>query len=293
MANGQVISEESSFKNADGQQIFAKYWKTSEKKPRALIFICHGVGEHCSRYERLGKALAERGYVAFTHDHIGHGHSDGERVQISNFNCYIRDVFQHIDQVTATHSGIPVFIFGHSMGGTIAIQSVLDRPDFFTGAIFSAPSVKADPAVATACLVFLGKIAAWIVPAFQVMPPIDPSVLSRDPKEAKKYADDPLNWHGGLKARWTNAILNTMEDIQKNISALKTPFFVAHGDDDQLVKIDSSIFLYENSPSKDKTFKVYKNCRHEILNELEESAATFLKDILEWIEQRLPVVLQI
>lgn len=36
---------------------------------RALIFICHGVGEHCSRYERLGKALAERGYVAFTHDH--------------------------------------------------------------------------------------------------------------------------------------------------------------------------------------------------------------------------------
>lgn len=118
-------------------------------------------------------------------------------------------------------------------------------------------------------------------------------MIDFDHLKAKKYADDPLNWHGGLKARWTNAILNTMEDIQKNISALKTPFFVAHGDDDQLVKIDSSIFLYENSPSKDKTFKVYKNCRHEILNELEESAATFLKDILEWIEQRLPVVLQI
>ena len=43
--------------------------------------------------------------------------------------------------------------FSFFQGGTIAIQSVLDRPDFFTGAIFSAPSVKADPAVATACLV--------------------------------------------------------------------------------------------------------------------------------------------
>lgn len=45
------------------------------------------------------------------------------------------------------------FEFFPFQGGTIAIQSVLDRPDFFTGAIFSAPSVKADPAVATACLV--------------------------------------------------------------------------------------------------------------------------------------------
>lgn len=106
-------------------------------------------------------------------------------------------------------------------GGTIAIQSVLERPDFFTGAVFSGPSVKADPAVVTTCLVFLGKIAAWIAPSFQVLPPIDPSVISRNPGE------------------------------------------------------------------------IFKDCRHEILNELEESAASFLKDILEWIEQRLPVVLQI
>ena len=36
---------------------------------RALVFICHGYGEHCSRYERLGNALAEQGYLAFSQDH--------------------------------------------------------------------------------------------------------------------------------------------------------------------------------------------------------------------------------
>ena len=46
---------------------------------------------------------------------VGHGQSDGERAQVSNFDCYVRDVFQHIDQVTAINSGIPVFMFGHSM----------------------------------------------------------------------------------------------------------------------------------------------------------------------------------
>ncbi|KAL9959395.1 hypothetical protein ACROYT_G032717 [Oculina patagonica] len=293
-------TEEGSFKNVDGRKIFTKYWRPSEKQPSALVFICHGFGEHCSRYERLGSALADQGYLAFSHDHVGHGRSDGERVQVSNFDCYVRDVFQHIDQVTAINSGIPVFMLGHSMGGTIAILSVMERPDFFTGAIFSAPSVTADPDVATTYTVqcnnflfiqlqvFLGKIAACIAPSYQVLPPLDASFISRDTEQVKKYVNDPLNWHEGMKARWANAMLEAMEKIQSKSSTIKTPFLVAHGDADQIVKIDSSRFLYENASSSEKTFKVYKDCRHEILNELEDSAEMFLKDILDWIKQRLP-----
>ena len=29
----QIVSEEGSFKNADGKKIFTKYWKPSDKKP--------------------------------------------------------------------------------------------------------------------------------------------------------------------------------------------------------------------------------------------------------------------
>ena len=46
---------------------------------------------------------------------VGHGRSDGERVQVSDFDVYLRDVFQHIDQVSADNTGIPIFMFGHSM----------------------------------------------------------------------------------------------------------------------------------------------------------------------------------
>lgn len=46
---------------------------------------------------------------------VGHGHSEGERVQVSHFDLYLRDIFQHIDQVTADNAGIPMFMFGHSM----------------------------------------------------------------------------------------------------------------------------------------------------------------------------------
>ena len=37
-----------------------------------------------------------------------------------------------------------------------------------------------------------------------------------------------------------------------------TPYLLVHGDGDQLVQIDGSHYLHENSPSNDKTFKVHE-----------------------------------
>ena len=35
----------------------------------ALIFVSHGVGEHCSRYEEFGSVLARQGFLVVSHDH--------------------------------------------------------------------------------------------------------------------------------------------------------------------------------------------------------------------------------
>ncbi|KAK2571458.1 Monoglyceride lipase [Acropora cervicornis] len=375
----KVLSEENSFKNADGQKIFTKYWKPIGEKARALIFIAHGFGEHCSRYETLGTALAEEGFLAFSHDHskylilpvkaiLGHGRSEGERAQIQDFSYYVRDVFTHIDQVAAENTGIPIFMFGHSMGGPITILSIFKRPSFFAGAIFSAPAIKSDPNKASTLMIFLGRIAAYIAPSYQLLPPIDPSLLTRNPveietdecrtsnlrqfrvssmkiaghqycdlswfnalvnsfqqdaqktfaweaiansdlneqntnentsydtyvtrflrhsKTAEKYANDPLVWHEGMKAKWTAQILEVMGEIQKGVSNITIPYLLLHGDDDRVVLIDGSHFLHDNSPSTDKTFKVYKDGRHELLNETKETADQVLQEILDWLKRKL------
>ena len=61
-----------------------------------------------------------------------------------------------------------------------------------------------------------------------------------------------------MKMRWVGAILNAMNEIQRNLSKLTTPYLLVHGDEDQLVKTDGSQYLPENSPSNDKTFKVHE-----------------------------------
>ena len=48
------------------------------------------------------------------------------RAQISDFSCYVRDVFKHIEQVTADNTGIPIFMFGHTMVCTV-VKTLLER----------------------------------------------------------------------------------------------------------------------------------------------------------------------
>ena len=76
--------------------------------------------------------------------------------------------------------------------------------------------------------------------------------------QVEKYANDNLNWHEGMKVRWVGAILEAMNEIQRNLSRLTTPYLLVHGDEDQLVEISGSHYLHANSPSNDKTFKVHE-----------------------------------
>ncbi|KAG7242458.1 hypothetical protein INR49_022148, partial [Caranx melampygus] len=46
---------------------------------------------------------------------MGHGQSEGDRMNIKDFQLYIRDSLQHIDLMRSRHPDLPVFIVGHSM----------------------------------------------------------------------------------------------------------------------------------------------------------------------------------
>ncbi|XP_021108161.1 monoglyceride lipase isoform X6 [Heterocephalus glaber] len=100
--------------NADGQYLFCQYWKPS-RPPKALVFVSHGAGEHCGRYDDLARMLMELDLLAFAHDHVGHGRSDGERLVVSDFQIFVRDVLHHVDTMQKDYPGLPVFLLGHSM----------------------------------------------------------------------------------------------------------------------------------------------------------------------------------
>lgn len=77
--------------------------------------------------------------------------------------------------------------------------------------------------------------------------------------QVRDYAEDPLVWHGGLKAGWATAVLDAQAQIASEVSRIKLPFITIHGTDDRMVDIASSKFLFDNAQSEDKTFEVVRS----------------------------------
>ncbi|CAH1264995.1 MGLL [Branchiostoma lanceolatum] len=272
--------------NSTGQYLFCKYWEPQEQTPRALLMIVHGVAEHCQRYEEIATELNQEGVLVFAHDHVGHGQSQGYPADIKSFDEYVQDVLQHADKMRGAHPGIPLFIFGHSMGGAIAVLAAMERPTLFAGVVLTAPAIIPAPETATRFRVVAARVLASILPRFEVGK-VDTSFTSRDPAKVKAYEDDPLIYHGGLRARWAVQILGAMDQIRQRTSSFQVPLLALHGDQDKLSLPEGAQFLYDNAPVADKQIQIYPGLYHELLNEVQADAETVRRDIVTWVTERI------
>lgn len=166
--------------------------------PRATLYLAHGLGEHCGRYELFASGLAAAGVAVVALDHQGHGTSEGDRGHIESLNDVVADVLQLVTTVSPTPPGVPAFLMGHSMGGLIALLAAQSSPGLFTGMVLSAPCLEVDPNIKTPLNVFLARsLSSWL-PKLPVQP-LTLSQLSTDPEAVRQYTRDPLIYHGPLR----------------------------------------------------------------------------------------------
>ncbi|KAM5130140.1 monoglyceride lipase isoform 3-T3 [Callospermophilus lateralis] len=297
--------------NADGQYLFCRYWKPSGT-PRALVFVSHGAGEHCGRYDELAQMLMGLDILVFAHDHVGHGQSEGERMVVSDFHVFVRDVLQHVDVMQKDYPSLPVFLLGHSMGGAIVILTAAERPGHFSGMVLISPLVLANPESATtfkdhpkiftdlvestARLVmvwtplFLWVLAAKVLNL--VLPnmslgPIDSSVLSRNKTEVELYNSDPLICRAGLKVCFGIQLLNAVSRVERALPKLTLPFLLLQGSADRLCDSKGAYLLMESAKSQDKTLKIYEGAYHVLHKELPEVTNSVFHEINMWVSQRI------
>ncbi|XP_078597387.1 monoglyceride lipase-like [Branchiostoma floridae x Branchiostoma japonicum] len=248
--------------------------------------IVHGLGGHCQRYEELATELNREGVLVFAHDHVGHGQSQGHPADIKSFDEYVQDVLQHADKMRAAHPGIPLFVFGQSMGGSVTILSALERPTLFAGVIVSAPGVIPAPESATTFRVLAAKALAFFAPRVGVAR-IETHMLSRDTTKVKAFEDDPLVFHGRVCARLAVQLMSAMERIQREVHNFRTPLLALHGDQDKMALIDGTKLLYQHASVADKQMKIYPGVYHEPLFELEPDAQSARRDIVTWVAERI------
>jgi pimeloyl-ACP methyl ester carboxylesterase len=101
-------------------------------KNRGVVFLLHGLGEHIKRsgYLRLFDLLQSNGYTVYTHEHVGHGRSDGDRAHVAAVQDYVDDALAyHQSVINKLRGSTTIFLMGHSMGSLIALQCIRQKPE--------------------------------------------------------------------------------------------------------------------------------------------------------------------
>ncbi|MBC8508160.1 MAG: alpha/beta hydrolase [Anaerolineales bacterium] len=273
---------EGNFKGVRDVNIYYQSW-LPEEDAKAVLLVVHGLGEHCGRYMNVVDHFVPLGYAIYGLDHIGHGKSAGAREIVETFEDFTETLGIFHKKVVEWQPQKPIFLLGHSMGGTIATYYLLDHQSEFKGAVISAPLVKIGESVSQATI-SMAKILSKIAPKMGVQA-LDFNAISRDPKVVEAYVNDPLVFHGKTPARLGAELLSALQRITAEAGKVVLPFILVQGAEDILVDPDGAQMFYDMASSEDKTLKIYDGLYHEVFNEPEHEIV--LKDVETWLEAHL------
>ena len=262
---------------ADGTMLATRHWPVPEgRRPWATLLLVHGLAEHSGRYEHVGARLAEAGIDTYAYDQRGFGASGGRRAWVDRWSRFHEDLAERLTAARTAAAGGPVILYGHSLGGLVALGYALGDPKL-DALVLSAPALDAGvPAWKRA----LARVLGVVAPTLEVKNALNTSVLSRDPQVGALYLADPLNHHR-TTTRLGLEFLREQARCRAALGSLRVPTLVIHGEADRLVPTRASAPLAE-IPAV--TRRTYPALRHEMHNEPEGPAV--IDDVIGWLRER-------
>jgi len=284
------------------------YVRKVEGEPKAVVQINHGLAEHAARYARLADALAANGFIAYAHDHRGHGYTrapdapQGRFGDVGGGAKVIADIKALHDLIQREHPGLPLIVLGHSMGGIITLNFVLHHSDHLAGAAVWNANFSAGALGQLAKLILawerfrLGSdMPSRLLPrlTFQAWGKAVPNHrtlfdwLSRDPVEVDKYIADPLCGWDASVSLWQDLfgfVFHGASDANFGKVRKDLPFMLRGGEKDPATDGGKAVLDLARRMRalgfSNLDTKVYAETRHESLNEINRDEVT--QDFLAW-----------
>ncbi|MCH1884050.1 alpha/beta hydrolase [Agrococcus sp. ARC_14] len=282
-----AIRAESTFVDLQGVNIHVYTWKPG--KPKGVVLIAHGLGEHALRYEHVAQRLVAAGYAVWAIDQRGHGATGIEqhsgdltklgRLGAGGMRAVVGDLSTTLRRIRGEHPGLPVAILGHSWGSLstqILLNSKAELVDaaVLTGSAYRMPGWM-NGGDLNARHTHLGETGyEWLSR--------DQAVIDGFVEDPLTFAAKPLQLFGPLEGARLYGV--PARRIQPDI-----PLLIAGGSDDSLGGTKSlqrlGLAYRDRAGLSDVTVTVYPGARHEILNEINKGKV--LDDLVDWLDARL------
>ncbi len=264
-------SEPSETRHGVGELV--RTW-TPADDPWARCLLIHGIAEHSGRYEEVGAAMAAAGISVRGFDLVGFGASGGRRGHIDSWTHYLDQVEDNLSAFAGTG---PLVLFGHSMGGLLALEYVLsDRPGV-AALVLRAPALAGGAAWQR----LAAPIFARLTPHLPMPQALKGSELSRDPAVGEAYFADPLVYTKGTP-RLGLEIFDAMDRVTDHVARLSVSTLVLHGGADTIVPPASTAVL-GTLPTVERRLLV--GLRHE--PHMEPEGPEIIADVISWIESEV------
>ena len=234
---------------------------------KGVIVLVQRMGEHFGRYKHVADFFISIGYAVVGMDFRGHGTSQGKKGHIASYQQLMDDTDLLVNKASELFNGVPLVMYGHSLGGNIAANYVLRRQAALKGLIITAPYFKLafDP---PAWKVTLSKIMAKIFTALTMSTELELAALSKDQSEVDAYKNDPLVHDKISAAFFTNVHAASLYPIE-HAGELKIKTLAMHGQADRITSPQGTTAFAKKNPQMIE-LKLWDGLYHEIHNEKEK-----------------------
>ncbi|XP_051128561.1 caffeoylshikimate esterase-like [Andrographis paniculata] len=282
--------------NRQKMKIYTQSWQPSDLsvKLKGLVGMIHGYSSESSwLFELNAVAIAKSGFFVCALDLQGHGFSEGPRYHFTNFNDLVNDCLQYFDSARTSHPELPHFLYGESLGSSMALLVCLQQKTAWNGLIVSgvARGSWKKKFIPVWLLNKLIEAVVFFAPSWRVPFFRSPASISYKEDWKRKLEERSPNRHtcGKLTAAVGLQFQKFTEYIERNCHGLTVPILILHGGDDMVCEVTGAKRLYNSVASKDKTLKIYEGMWHQFIGEPNETVEEVVNTILSWIEVRAEV----
>ena len=296
------------FDSCGAGQIHYCKW-SPEGEIRGIVQIVHSIAEFVERYDDFANFLNSQGYLVVAEDHMGHGQSIGEDGVQGYFQggwfAAVNDTMKLMKDTMAEFPGVPYVLFGHSMGSFMARTILARYPDSgIAAAIICGTGWQPKAALPLLIRAVEGickktgeknpseKLQNMVFGGYnkRIENPRTPcDWLTRDEEIVDAYVEHPLCGFipacGLLRDMMKGIYYIEQEKNLKNMKKHLPVFFIAGAEDPvgpYGKGVEQAVKEFKKAGMINVACKIYPDCRHEILNELNKQEV--YEDVAAWLK---------